>query len=443
MFNALNGLGGGGQVSHEASSAANTALYSTFAVVGFFAGTIINTIGVKYSLALGGIGYCVYVSAWLCYNFTASLPYITFAGALLGVCAGILWTAQGTIMMSYPLEAEKGRFVATFWIIFNLGGVIGSLVPLGQNIHTTTNSSVSNGTYIGFLVLTVIGGLLAWSLVKTSSVVRLDGSRVILMRHPTVMTELRGLVETLRRDVWIVLLFPMFFASNWFYTYHFNEVNGAYFNTRTRALNGVLYWTAQIIGAGCAGPLLDVKSVRRSIRARIMFGVLFTLTMVIWGGGYAFQRGYTRESTAPPAYEGMDWTTPGYGGPMMLYLFYGFYDAVWQTCVYWLMGTLSNNSRTLAHYAGFYKGLQSAGAAITWRMDGLLVPYMSMFASCWGLLAGSLVIAIPVLLTKVRDTVPLEEDLRFTDEGVEDVIGARPIAAVEKEEAVVAGGAKV
>lgn len=31
------------------------------------------------------------------------------------------------------------------------------------------------------------------------------------------------------------------------------------------------------------------------------------------------------------------------------------------------MGSLSNNSRKLANFAGFYKGIQSAGAAITWR----------------------------------------------------------------------------
>ena len=31
-------------------------------------------------------------------------------------------------MMSYPLEAEKGRFISWFWMIFNMGGVIGSLV---------------------------------------------------------------------------------------------------------------------------------------------------------------------------------------------------------------------------------------------------------------------------------------------------------------------------
>ena len=89
------------------------------------------------------------------------------------------------------------------------------------------------------------------------------------------------------------------------------------------------------------------------------------------------------------------------------------------------MGAITNNSRKLANFAGFYKGIQSAGAAIIWRLDGFSNPpsYMSLFASCWILLAGSLVVALPVMLLKIKDTVPIEEDLKFTDETIEDVIG--------------------
>jgi MFS family permease len=47
---------------------------------------------------------------------------------VLGCCAGILWSAQGAIMMSYPSEKLKGRYISWFWMIFNLGAVIGSLV---------------------------------------------------------------------------------------------------------------------------------------------------------------------------------------------------------------------------------------------------------------------------------------------------------------------------
>jgi MFS family permease len=128
MFNALNGMGGGGQLDPTANNNANTALYSTFAVVGFFAGTFTNKLGIRTALSFGGIGYSVYVASYLCYNHTQNLGFTTFAGALLGVCAGLLWCAQGAIMMSYPPEESKGRYISWFWMIFNLGAVIGSLV---------------------------------------------------------------------------------------------------------------------------------------------------------------------------------------------------------------------------------------------------------------------------------------------------------------------------
>jgi MFS family permease len=130
MFNALNGLGGAGQLNANAyaSDASNSALYAAFAVVGFFAGTVTNALGIRFALSFGGLGYCVYVSSYLCYNHTHNLGYIVFSGLLLGCCAGILWSAQGAIMMSYPPEKLKGRFISWFWIIFNLGAVIGSLV---------------------------------------------------------------------------------------------------------------------------------------------------------------------------------------------------------------------------------------------------------------------------------------------------------------------------
>jgi MFS family permease len=132
MFNALTGLGGAGMFdlpeNHRASTAANCALYATFAVVGFFAGTVTNVLGIRIALSFGGLGYCVYVSSFLCFKHTSNFGYVVFSGFLLGCCAGILWSAQGAIMMSYPPEKLKGRFISWFWVIFNLGAVIGSLV---------------------------------------------------------------------------------------------------------------------------------------------------------------------------------------------------------------------------------------------------------------------------------------------------------------------------
>lgn len=151
------------------------------------------------------------------------------------------------------------------------------------------------------------------------------------MKHPTWKTEILGLWETLRHDSYIILLFPMFFVSNWFYTYQYNDVNYAKFNLRTRALNNTLYWLAQMVGALVFGFTLDLSSARRTTRALAAWVAMFVLTFAVWGGGYAFQKNYTREELGFI----FDWKDDGYAGPMFLYMLYGFYDAAWQTCVYW------------------------------------------------------------------------------------------------------------
>ena len=45
-----------------------------------------------------------------------------------------------------------------------------------------------------------------------------------------------------------------------------------------------------------------------------------------------------------------------------------------------------------------------------------------MFGATWGCVAASLLFAAPVILMRIPDTVPIEEDLKFSDETIEDVI---------------------
>jgi len=187
------------------------------------------------------------------------------------------------------------------------------------------------------MILMAAGFVLACFLCDPKLVRRDDGSGIILMKNPSWKSEILGLLETLKTDAYIVALFPLFLASNWFYTYHFQAVNLPYFNLRTRCLNNVLYWGMQIVGAFLVGYLLDAGSMRRTLRAKCVLVGLLTLTMVIWGGGYAFQETYTRASTLGLGKEhvGVDFNQSNYIAPMFLYMFYGFYDAAWQVTAYW------------------------------------------------------------------------------------------------------------
>jgi len=72
---------------------------------------------------------------------------------------------------------------------------------------------------IAFLVLTLFGTLLPLIMVDPRKIVRTDGTKVTTGRHPSWKVEICGLWVAVRDDPLIVLLFPMFFASNWFYTW--------------------------------------------------------------------------------------------------------------------------------------------------------------------------------------------------------------------------------
>jgi hypothetical protein len=195
--------------------------------------------------------------------------------------------------------------------------------------------TVGDGTYIAFIVLMLFGAILALMLCNASDVIRSDGSRVVLMKNPSWQSEFVGLWETIRFEPFIVLLFPMFWSSNWFYTYQQNNINGVHFSTRTKALNSLLYYLAQIIAAAILGYALDTTRVSRTARAKIAWFVLMLFTIAIWGGGYAYEKTYTRATVTAKTFVPTDWSDHGYVGPMFLYFFYGFYDALWQATVYW------------------------------------------------------------------------------------------------------------
>jgi hypothetical protein len=298
LFNALSGIGGGGQQDESTAANGNVALYSTFSVCAFFAGSINNKLGSRLTLQLGSLGYGLYIASFLSLNLhpgatgsgtDSAKNFVIAAGAILGVCAGLLWTAQGSLMLAYPTEGDKARFIAIFWAIFNMGGVVGSAVAFGTNFHTTAGT-VKNGTYIGFLILTIIGALIPLLMVDPKKVIRTDGTKLTIARNPSWKVEIYGLYVALKTDPMIILLFPMFLASNWFYTWQFNEFNGVLFNIRTRSLNSMIYWSAQIVGSLIMFSVLDRKTLRRRTRAFIGWGMVFAMVFVVHIWGYEYQK---------------------------------------------------------------------------------------------------------------------------------------------------------
>lgn len=351
-----------------------------------------------------------------CYSLlviaTNNGAFVIAAGALLGVGASFLWVAQGAIMTTYVPESQKGRAIAVFWIIFNLGGGVGSLASFGLN-YNSTSGTVSDATYIALLVLMGIGWLMGVFICPPASV-RVSQLKAIPEDEKNWKQTARLSISTIA-DWRVLCLLPLFFSANVFYSYQQNVVNGMTFDIRTRSLNGAFYWIAQMLGGLIIGLILDFPGLNRQIRARVAWVFLFVTGMAIWGGGYAFQK-WSSHRLAMGIKQDIDYKDGSVSvGPMLLYIFYGAYDAFWQSFCYWLVGARSNSPAVTAILVGAYKTFQSAGGAMAWRINAMGKPAMTQFAMDWGLCMGSLVIAIPSVLAVTLTSDPEIEKMKAAD----------------------------
>ncbi|CAG8642854.1 18707_t:CDS:2, partial [Gigaspora rosea] len=146
----------------------------------------------------------------------------------------------------------------------------------------------------------------------------------------------------------------------------FNGVNAFYFDVRTRAFNSLWYWTAQMFAAFFFGKLLDWSKFGRKSRGILGLTLITIILMGAWIGGLFFQLTYKRED--PNCF------------------------------AYWIMGALTNDANVLARYTGYYKAVQSAGGAISWRIDAVGTSYLVQLIICWALLAISIPFALLVVL---------------------------------------------
>ncbi|CAK39218.1 putative MFS transporter [Aspergillus niger CBS 101883] len=408
MYNALSGLGGSGQVDPTVAANATVALMSATAGTALFVvGPIFERVGPRVCLLLGGWTYALYSGSLLNFNYDKNGAFVIASGALLGVGASFLWVSQGAIMTTYVPESQKGRAIAVFWIIFNLGGGVGSLASFGLNFHSKT-STISDATYIALLVIMLVGWVLGL-LICTPSAVRVKGIHTTASEKPNWRQTARLALRTVS-DWRVICMLPLFFSANVPYSYQQNEVNGMNFNIRTRSLNGALYWMAQMLGGLIMGCLLDMPWLTRRWRAVAGWVTLFVTGMAIWGGGYKFQL-WSTHRIAQGLKQNIDYTNGSLSaGPIILYICYGAYDALWQSFCYWLIGAQSNSPARTAIMVGAYKTFQSTGGAMAWRLNALRKTAMTQFAMDWGLCIGSLLIVIPTVWA-ITSTSVGEEDV--------------------------------
>lgn len=199
---------------------------------------------------------------------------------------------------------------------------------------------INDATIIAFVVIMGIAVPLSFGIISPERVVRSDKSTVLLMALPSWNTAIIKFFRRLRSDPYIVAMFPMFFVSNFYLTYLFNDINLANFNIRTRALNVILFYAAGVPGAYLSGLVLDLRVLRRRFRARIAILMLLVLFMALWAGTYAWQRIKTRHETSSVGFQLIDCSDVAYTGPMFIFVGFGFVHFIFQVSTYWFLGAL-------------------------------------------------------------------------------------------------------
>lgn len=267
-------------------------------------------------MSLGTTGYALYLGSLWCYQLNHTRWFLIFAGGVLGVSAALFWAAQGAIMMSYPLEKDKGRAFTIFWSIFQMGTLIGSAIALGISFDSKM-PGVSNGVYVAFMIimLTAIGT--SWLVLPPEVVVRGDGTIVRLSAALTPKREFKEFI-LMFKDWRMIALFPMFFSSNYFYAYQ-GAITAFLFNGRTRALVALLTGLGSIIGSILIGLVTDNLPFNRRKRALWSCAFVTFLICLVWGAGLGFQTKFVRGDKSVQGVDLLwDWTTGVAAGPIVL-----------------------------------------------------------------------------------------------------------------------------
>ncbi|KAJ5637608.1 hypothetical protein N7490_007487 [Penicillium lividum] len=396
MYNALSGIGGGGQLDTTTQAKGHIALSSVSAAGNLLIAPVVtNILGPKWTILMGGLPYILYAGSLLAYTHTGNQGFVIGASALLGIGASLLWIAQGAIMTGYPLPQQQGRMIGIFWIIFNLGGFLGDMISFGLNFHSKSGT-VSDSTYIAFMCIMAAGCACSLALLKPYNVIREDNSRAATKRAPRVMDEFLGVLKVFK-DWRVISLIPFWMAANYAYNYQQNTFNAKLFTIRTRSFNGAMYWLAQMVSSYMFGLFLDNKSMTRRMRGIWGFVITAIISMAVWSGGLAAQLKRAPNSDYYGLNE-LDLVTSGskFAGPFLLYFFYGGFDAVWQTLVYWTIGYLSHESpEQAARYVGAFKCAEAVGSAIASKVNSDKTNYNIEFAVDWSFVVFALIWAIP------------------------------------------------
>lgn len=179
------------------------------------AGGLCNWIGAKWTLVLGVIFYTPYASSLYVNNRYGTEWYVMLGAALCGIGASMFWSSEATIAVGYPSESQRGRMVAIWMGLRNLGPLIGGSISLSLNVGGSKAGKVSYETYLVLIGIQCAGLPLALLLSPPDKVKRPDGTKIPHLKNRTTFKTEAAQIWSIIRSKQVALLVPIFITGIW------------------------------------------------------------------------------------------------------------------------------------------------------------------------------------------------------------------------------------
>ncbi|KAH8424365.1 uncharacterized protein LDX57_002116 [Aspergillus melleus] len=382
MYGALNALGAGGLKSPLLVNITSGLSYGLNVIFALLTGVFVNVLGERIVLSLGVIGFSINGASLYCNNMFGNTWLMYFSSALQGFTTALLWVVQAAIMLAYPEPDFKGRFIAIWYTSIALGQSVGGALALGFNASNKEAGAVTPVTYIPLIAIAACGPFIALLISRPHQVIRRDGVKVLSKKQPNAWQEAKRVFSAVkRREVLatvidrlsilnqtdqmqkMLLLLPLFIYSQWFLSYN-STFTAIYHSVRGRALTSFTSAFAGVAGTFAAGVFLDYQKLSRSTKFRWSYFAIYALYTLTWVWDTVVQWYYSKTNPV-----GLDWAQSEFYASFLLILVKGFVDHAFQTWMYALIGTLTEDVDELTRYTGFLKAVNTGGAALGYAVQ--------------------------------------------------------------------------
>ncbi|CED85344.1 Uncharacterized conserved protein [Phaffia rhodozyma] len=359
-WNAMSATGAGGAQSPYLVNAANALVFGLMVFFCSMGTSLSNKIGLKWSLAIGCIGYAPYAAGLYVNKIHGTVWLVLFGATTCGISAGIFWSVEGAIILGYPEARKRGIYLAV-WLAFKSGGqLLGGIINTALNIRTKVAGSVSSKTYLVFIALECLSPFVALLLSEPHKVQREDGTPVVVGTNKEgFKKEMRLVGKTfLRKEVLLLSAFAFYSSLMGPYQSTFLSL---YFTVRTRALASLL---SAILGVSVnfmLGIFLDSRRFTLATRARVSFLIVTAMMLASWVWGLVIQIQFSKRAKAPS----LDFGSPDFARAYCLYLLYALNTSVTQNVLYFYIGAISSADQSdIGRLSSILRALESAGSAV-------------------------------------------------------------------------------